>query len=104
MLNHFGYQAGPSSLMIRTEAGAIVSMKKFVKKNEVAPVGIALEYLGVSVNRAAAVIVAQKNMGEPASYFRRHLPEIRLIVRTSGTWQFEIFAIVVMVFLQGFDQ
>ena len=54
LLNHFGDQAGPSGLMIRAEAGAVVSMKKFIKKNEVAPVRIALEYLGVSVYGTAA--------------------------------------------------
>ena len=66
MLNHFGYQAGPSGLMIGAEAGAVVSVEKFIKENEVAPVRIALEYLGVTVNGTAAGIVAEKNVGEPA--------------------------------------
>ena len=51
LLNHFGYQAGPSGLMIGAEAGAIVAVKKFVKKNQVAPVRIALEYFGVCRKR-----------------------------------------------------
>jgi hypothetical protein len=65
-LNHFGDQAGPSSLMIRAEAGAIVTMKKFVKKNQVAPIGIALENLSVSIHGATALIVAQKNTSQAA--------------------------------------
>ena len=51
--------------MIGAEAGAIVAMKKFIKKNEIAPVRIALEYFGLSVYGTTAFIVAQKNMGKP---------------------------------------
>lgn len=52
--------------MIGAQTGAVVAVKKFIKKNEIAPVRIALEYFAVSIDGAAALVVAQKNMGEPA--------------------------------------
>lgn len=62
LLNHFGDEAGPSGLVSRAETGAIVSVKKFIKENEVAPVGVGLKDLGVAVNGTAALVVAQKNV------------------------------------------
>ena len=43
-------------------------------------------------------------MGEPPGDFRGDLPEIGLGAGIGGALHFEIFAVVVMIFLQGFDQ
>src|SRR5437762_13515373 len=90
--------------MAGAETGAVVAMKIFVEKDEVAPVRIALEELQSSCHRAPPVLSAQENMGEPPGDFRGDLPEIGLGAGIGGALHFEIFAVVVMIFLQGFDQ
>src|SRR5262245_41884352 len=43
LFEQLGDQAGPARLMIGANAGAVVAVKIFVKKNQVPPVRIALE-------------------------------------------------------------
>jgi len=43
-------------------------------------------------------------MREPPGNFRGYLPEIGFVAGIGGALPLEIFAIVVMIFLQGFDQ
>src|SRR5262249_50915163 len=40
-----GYQSSPSGLMAGADAGAIVTMKIFVKENQISPGGILLEFV-----------------------------------------------------------
>src|SRR6266446_7522671 len=90
--------------MAGAEAGAVVAMKIFVEKDEVAPVRIALKALGAASYGPATARIAKKNMNEPPGDFRGDLPEIGFGAGIGGALHFEIFAVVVMIFLQGFDQ
>jgi len=51
--------------MAGAEAGAVVAMKIFVEKDEVAPVRIALKALGAASYGPATARIAKKNMHEP---------------------------------------
>jgi len=51
-------ETGPSGLMARTDAGAVVAVELLVEQHEVAEVRIGLEFLRIAVHRPAAVLVA----------------------------------------------
>src|ERR1700719_56149 len=74
LFNQFCDQAGPAGLMTCAEAGAVVAMKIFVEKDEVAPVRIALEEFQSPCHRAPPFLSAKENMGEPPGNSRGSLP------------------------------
>src|SRR5258707_4886670 len=90
--------------MAGAEAGAVVAMKIFIEKDEVAPVRIALKAVGAAGYWPAATRIAKKNMNEPPGNFRGYLPEIGFGAGMGGALHFEIFAVVVVIFLQRFDE
>src|SRR5258708_20708282 len=85
-------------------SGAIVAMKVFVEKDEVAPVRIALKKLGAARYGPAATRIAEKNVNEPPGNFRGYLPEIGFGAGMRGALHLKIFAVVVVKFLEGFDE
>src|SRR6266481_5070666 len=90
--------------MAGAEAGAVVAMKIFVEKDEVAPVRIAPKALGAASHGPASARIAKKNMNEPPGDFRGYLPEIRFGAGIRRALHFEIFAVVMVKFLQRFHQ
>src|SRR5271157_6229244 len=75
-LDQAGDDTGPSRLVARTEAGAVVAMEVFVEQQMVAPMGIVLEFVGSPVHRTAAGFVAQKDSGQPIGNFPRDLEQV----------------------------
>jgi len=53
-------KARPTGLMTRAESGAVVAMEVFIKQYVVTPMGIGLEFLGTSINRAPARTVPEE--------------------------------------------
>src|SRR6266436_4267203 len=90
--------------MIRANTRAVVSMEILVEKYQVAPERIALKIFHRARKRPPAVLSADKDMPEPFRDLTRHLPQIRVPVRTCRAWHLEIFPIIVVKFLQRFDQ
>src|SRR5258708_37660089 len=90
--------------MAGANSALIIAMKIFVEKNEIAPVRIALKKLGASGYGTAAVRIAKKNVNEPPGNFRGYLPEVAFAAGMRGALYFEIFAVVVVKFLQGFHE
>src|SRR5260370_24409300 len=82
----------------------IITVKIFVKKNEIAPVRIALKKFRAACHGAAAGRIAKENVNEPPGNFRRYLPEIGFGAGMRGALDFKIFAVVVVEFLQGFHE
>src|SRR5260370_39898561 len=82
----------------------IIAMKIFVEKNEIAPVRIALKKLSASCYGTAAVRIAKKNVNEPPGNFRGYLPEVGFAAGMRGALHFEIFAVVVVEFLERFHE
>src|SRR5229473_1678676 len=68
LFDQFCDQAGPAGLMACADPGAIVAMKVFVEKDEVAPVRIALKELGATRHGPPPVRIPPK---EPRRGFRR---------------------------------
>src|ERR1700704_1552444 len=90
--------------MACAEPRAIVAVKVFVEKDKIAPVRIALKKLGAAGYGPAAVRIPEKNVNEPPGNFRRYLPEIGFRAGLRGAFHFEIFAVVVVKFLQGLHE
>src|ERR1035438_6270103 len=97
-------QAGPAGLVTGTNAGPIVSVKKFVEQNQVLPVRIGVEDVGSACDGTAAVLARRKNAHKATGDFRSHLPQIAFSSGMGGAFHFEIFAEIMVEFLQRFDQ
>src|SRR5713226_9798128 len=72
----FCHQTGPAGLVACADPGAVVSMKIFVKQDEISPVRIALKEFHSSSHRATPILSSQENMSEPPGNLRGYLPQI----------------------------
>ncbi len=97
-------EAGPASLMACANPRAIVAMKAFVEKHEVAPVRIAPKKFNATSDGPLSTGIAKKNANQPPGNLRGYLPEIRSNTGIRGALHFKIFAEVVVKFLQRFHQ
>src|SRR5712664_2622830 len=104
LFDQFCDEAGPAGLMACADPGAVVAVKVFVEKDEVAPVRVALKKLGAARYGPAAFRIAEKNMNEPPGNFRGDLPEIGFAAGMRGALNFEIFPEVVVKFLERFHK
>src|SRR5579883_735245 len=103
LLDEFSNQAGPPGLMIGADASTVVAVKVFVKQNEVFPVRVALEHFDAARHGAPSIRPAQEEMNQAAREVRGHGPQIHFVARTRGAFDTEILAVIVMKFLQRFD-
>ena len=60
LLDQFRHQGGPAGLVAGADAGAVVAVEVFMERDEVAPMGIVLEFFRAAEDRPAAMLVAQK--------------------------------------------
>src|SRR5271169_976789 len=104
LLDQFGDQSSPASLVTRADACAIVGMEIFVEEEQIFPVRIALEDFGAAGDRPPAVFATNENMNQAAGDFGSHFPEVRFAPRARGTFDFEVLAIIMVILLQGFDE
>src|SRR6267378_2965833 len=104
LFDEFCNQTRPTGLVVCTDPGSIVSVKVFIEKDEVAPVGIVLKELRAAHHRPAAIRIAEKNANESPGYFRCDLPEIGFRAGMRGTFNFEVLAVVMVIFLERFHQ
>jgi len=64
LLKQHSNKPRPASLVACAQAGAVITMKKFVEQEIVAPVSISLQAFIAAVERTAASLTAQKETGE----------------------------------------
>ena len=62
----FGHQTGPTCLVAGPQAGAIVAVKVFVKKYQVPPMRVILQYIYPAIDRPQTVSITQKQPDEAA--------------------------------------
>src|SRR5256885_17203857 len=70
--------------MARADPGAVVAVEVLVKQDQVAPVWVALELLGATVDRSPPVAAAKEDPREPPRQLGGHLPEVELRPRARG--------------------
>src|SRR5687768_13531667 len=68
-LEHLCDQTGPAGLVAGAKPGAVVAMEVFVKQQVILPVGICLEFFRAAENRTPAILVTQKDAGQPSGQF-----------------------------------
>src|ERR1700722_1770977 len=70
-----GDKTCPARLVTGPEAGAVVTVKVFVKQDQVAPVRIVLEFFRSPVNRPFAMRIAQERASEASLDLVSHFEE-----------------------------
>src|SRR5580704_6403951 len=90
--------------MTRADASAVVTMEILVEQEQILPVRIALEKFGSACDGTATVLAADKNVDETSGDLGSHLPEVRFVAGSRRKFDFEVFPIIVVVLLQGFDE
>ncbi len=66
--------------MACADAGTIIAVEVLVEKDEIAPMRVALKKLRATGDGAAAVRIAQEDVGQAPGNLRSDLPQIRLRV------------------------
>src|ERR1700733_12520286 len=102
-LDQRGNKPSPSGLMARTDAGSIVSMEVLVEQQMILPMGILLEFLDTSEDRATAVLVTQKDAAQPCRDISGNLEKVLLDARTGWAFDLEVIAVVSEVMQQRPD-
>ena len=104
LLDQFRDQGRPAGLMAGTDAGAVVAVKIFVERDEIAPMIITLEFFRPAEDRPAAGVVTQKDPRQTLRDLAGHIPEIRQPARTRRAFDFIIVAQKEVKFLQRLDE
>jgi hypothetical protein len=55
LVDHFANHGRPARLMAGTNTAAVITVEILVKQDQIAPVGIVLEELNISIERPAAI-------------------------------------------------
>src|SRR6516162_8345143 len=76
--------AGPSGLMARAEAGAVVAVEVLVEQHEIAPVRIVLELFRSTVDGSSPFAVAQEDGGETSRELLGDLIQRHLVAGPGG--------------------
>src|SRR5262245_12282600 len=95
-----GGKGGPSSLVARADASSVVAVAVLVEENQVAPVGIALEFLGAAVHGSAPTLIAEEDRREALRQLPGDLPERQRVSRSGREFYLEVVAVVVVVLLE----
>src|SRR5438445_13349080 len=93
-LKNAGYDSGPTSLVTGSDARAIVSMKVFVEKQIVLPVGIVLKFRNASKDGPAPGSIPQEDLAQPRSNFAADLKQIHEFPGAGGTLDGEVVSVV----------
>ena len=86
--------------MTGADAGAVVAVEVFVKRNQVAPVGIALEFFRAPEDRTTPGLVARENPREPLRDLAGDFPERHHLARTGRALHLEALSQVKVGLLQ----
>jgi hypothetical protein len=89
--------------MARSKAPAIVGVKIFEKKHEIAPVRVALELAGVSVHGPASLAIAQEDSNQSPFQLDADLLQIHPSARARRTFHAEIAAQEAVELPKGLD-
>ena len=103
LLEQLRHHSSPSGLVTGPDSGPVVSVKVFMKKNQVSPVWIILKFLDAAKYGSAAIGPAQEDPRQPPGKFTRHLPQGHHLAGASRAFDLEIVAEEMMKPLQRLD-
>src|SRR5262245_43915652 len=90
--------------MTGADAGAVVAVKVFVERNQIAPMRVALKFLRAAEDRPPALFVPQENSRQALGDFAGDLPQIQIDSRSSGIFDLEVITEKEVKFLQRLDE
>src|SRR5581483_3873536 len=90
LVEQLGHQRGPAGLVAGAQPGAGVAVEVLVEEDLLAPVRIALEQLGLAVDRAAAVRPRQEEAREARGELVGDLPERALLAGAGRAFHQEV--------------
>src|SRR6266542_1161693 len=90
--------------MAGADAAPTLTVEVLVERDVIAPLCIVLKGHIVAEDRPAALLVTQKDSGEPPREFLRHLPKRQLRAGAGRAFDREIVAVELVVFLERLDQ
>ena len=102
-MEEFGDEAGPAGLVRGAAAAAGVAVEIFVEEDVILEVRVAGLLGMVLQDGALAVRAGEEEFDEPAGQFVGHFVEGEEFPGAGGAFDFEIVPVVVMKFLEGFD-
>src|SRR6185312_8678392 len=94
----------PAGLMTGADPAALVAVEVLIEQEEVPPVRIVLERLGVAVDRPAPVTPAQEEARESPRELGRDLPEIEETAGAGRALDLQVVAVEVVESLQRLDE
>src|SRR6185437_2948014 len=80
-VNQHTDKPGPTGLVARAEAGAIVAVKMLVEQDVISPVRVALEFCGAAVGGSTACLIAEE---DPCQSIRELVRDIEQVHHFSG--------------------
>src|ERR1700730_1155718 len=100
----FRDQPGPPGLMWGPGASAGVAAEELIERDAVSIVRIRLKLWILAQDGTVARPILQKQPRQPARQLGGHLLEAHQIAGAGGAFDLEVIAVVVMEFLQRFDE
>jgi hypothetical protein len=85
LLDQFCDQSGPTRLVARADAGAVVAVEVFVEWDQIAPVRVVLEFFRAAENRSSLIHIAKKESASADAKFPRPPPSVTPIVLPDAT-------------------
>lgn len=103
-LQQAGNEAAPTGLVRGPRPAPGVAVKILVKENVVLEMRVGGQLGMVFQNRALAVSALHKQLRQAPPEFARYFQDGHVFAGAGGTFNFEIVAVIIMEFLQGFDE
>src|ERR1700739_52727 len=98
-----GEDASPAGLMAGAEARPVVAVKVLVEREVITPVRVLLKLASAPVDRPPAMVVPQKDAGQPTLDLLGDLIQVHMSARARGTFDREIIAVVGVILQQAAD-
>src|SRR5215510_4182407 len=96
LLDQFGNQPGPASLVAGAKSRAVVAVEIFEEENQVAPVFIALKLFDRAVNGSASGLIAQEEVDQAPRQLLADVPKVHQLSRPGRAFDFEVVAVAIM--------
>jgi hypothetical protein len=87
-------RAGPAGLMARSQARTVIPVEVLKEQNEILPVGIALEFLRVSVYRPSSCLIPQENSFKTNRKVLGYLEQIHEFARSGRTVDLKVVPVI----------
>src|SRR5574340_251185 len=78
LLDQLGHESGPTGLVAGADTGSVVSVKRFVEQDQIPPMRVLLELLGLPIDGTPAVLPAQERARQTPRQLCRNLCQVHL--------------------------